>query len=113
MADPFGSDDTDFDAGKLIENTYLNVVSYLREDYHSQMHMQSADEIQNPLKVGEVEAEKLMAHFQAVRAEQEEGGGGVAVVGSPEEHGEKFKTRGQRRRDYMAAPPGDRDDFDA
>jgi len=35
MSDPFGTDDTDFDTTRLVEDAYNNMISYLREDFVS------------------------------------------------------------------------------
>ena len=55
MADPFGTDDTDFDTRKVCEDAYLNAVAYLKFDYPSDIGSASAEHhLINPLDLGEI-----------------------------------------------------------
>jgi predicted membrane chloride channel (bestrophin family) len=55
MADPFGTDDTDFDTRKVCEDAYLNAVAYLQVDYPPDIGSASAEhQLINPLDLDEI-----------------------------------------------------------
>jgi hypothetical protein len=71
MADPFGSDDMDFETNKIIETTYINVLGYLREDFRvrSTVRQLPSNGLVNPLHLegpdaGQHFCNALFAHIR-------------------------------------------------
>lgn len=104
MADPFGSDDMDFETQKLIETTYINVLGYLREDFQVRsvvgVRQLKPDGLVNPLHLEGRDASRLFCDslFAPTQEEQEE-----------QEKEPVLKAAGSRwrRKRRFKAPPSD------
>jgi len=108
MADPFGDDDMDFETRQLLETTYINVLSYLREDFQvrSVSHVRHVppNGLVNPLLLEGQSASQLFCEALFDSAKEEE-----AKEEPPPAFSKSQATRWNRNRSRRPRPPASDD----